>query len=139
MAYTDWWLSDVSVLEKLAPNNWKVDAYYLTDEDGSVKNVYIYQNDMLIDELQNVGTFNTADCEQTEKDREIFVEQQKKIAGFNKWVADNAIDRLGVMKASLSSKSEDEDVEALELKPREEPKHQPLLPVSASSHAFSDL
>lgn len=139
VAYTDWWLSDVSVLEKLAPNNWKVDAYYLTDEEGAVKNVYIYQNDMLIDELQNVGTFNTADCEQTEADKAVFVEQQKKIAGFNKWVADNAIDRLGVMKASLSPKSEDEDVEALELKPREEPKHQPLLPVSASSHAYSDL
>lgn len=139
VAYTDWWLSDVSVLEKLAPNNWKVDAYYLTDEEGAVKNVYIYQNDMLIDELQNVGTFNTADCEQTEEDKAVFVEQQKKIAGFNKWVADNAIDRLGVMKATTAPKLEDEDVGALELKPREEPKHQPLLPVSASSHAYSDL
>jgi len=139
VAYTDWWLSDVSVLEKLAPNNWKVDAYYLTDEEGAVKNVYIYQNDMLIDELQNVGTFNTADCEQTETDKAVFVEQQKKIAGFNRWVADNAIDRLGVMKATTAPKLEDEDVGALELKPREEPKHQPLLPVSASSHAFSDL
>lgn len=116
VAYEDWWLSDVSVMEKLAPNNWKVDAYYLTDEDGSVKNVYIYQNDMLIDELQNVGTFNTADCEQTEEDKAIFVEQQKKIAEFNKWVADNAIDRLGVMKATATPPQvEPSEEEALEL------------------------
>lgn len=116
VAYTDWWLSDVSVLEKLAPNNWKVDAYYLTDEEGVVKNVYIYQNDMLIDELQNVGTFNTADCEQTEEDKAVFVEQQKKIAGFNKWVADNAIDRLGVMKATAAPpQAEPSEEEALEL------------------------
>jgi hypothetical protein len=139
VAYTDWWLSDVSVLEKLAPNNWKVDAYYLTDEEGVVKNVYIYQNDMLIDELQNVGTFNTADCEQTEADKAVFVEQQKKIASFNKWVADNAIERLGVMKASLSPKSEDEDVEALELKSKEEPTSMSLPPASASSHALADI
>lgn len=138
VAYTDWWLSNVSVLEKLAPNNWKVDAYYLTDEEGVVKNVYIYQNDMLIDELQNVGTFNTADCEQTEADKAVFVEQQKKIAGFNKWVADNAIERLGVMKAS-SQKSEDEDVEALEVKSKEEPKSIPLPPANASSHAVADI
>ena len=139
VAYTDWWLSDVSVLEKLAPNNWKVDAYYLTDEDGAVKNVYIYQNDILIDELQNVGTFNTADCEQTEEDKAVFVEQQKKIAGFNKWVADNAIDRLGVMKATTAPKLENEHIEALELKPKEEPRHQPLPPASASSHAVADI
>lgn len=139
VAYTDWWLSDVSVLEKLAPNNWKVDAYYLTDEDDSVKNVYIYQNDMLIDELQNVGTFNTADCEQTENDREIFVEQQKKIAGFNKWVADNAIDRLGVMKATTALKLEAGNIEALELKPKEEPKHLPHTAIDVTIRAKADI
>ena len=139
VAYTDWWLSDVSVLEKLAPNNWKVDAYYLTDENDSVKNVYIYQNDMLIDELQNVGTFNTADCEQTENDREIFVEQQKKIAGFNKWVADNAIDRLGVMKATTAPKLETGNIEALELKPKEEPKHLPHTAIDVTIRAKADI
>ena len=96
VAYTDWWLSDVSVIEKLAPNNWKVDAYYLTDEDGRVKEVYIYQNNMLIDRLKNIGTFNTADCEQTEEDKAIFVEQQKVISRFNKYVKENAITRVGI-------------------------------------------
>ena len=78
VGYTDWWLSGTEVLERLAPNNWKVDAYYLTDDDGNITDVYIYQNGMLVDKLQNVGTFNTADCEQTDADRTVFVEQQKK-------------------------------------------------------------
>lgn len=139
VAYTDWWLSDVRVLEKLASNNWKVDAYYLTDEDGAVKNVYIYQNDILIDELQNVGTFNTADCEQTEEDKAIFVEQQKKISGFNKWVTDNAIDRLGVMKATTAPKLEAGNIEALELKPKEEPKHLPHTAIDVTIRAKADI
>ena len=36
-----------------------VDAYWLTDEDGNATDVYIFQNDRLIDKLEDVGTFNT--------------------------------------------------------------------------------
>lgn len=96
--YTDWWLSSTEVLEKLAPNNYKVDAYYLPDDDGNFTEVYIYQNGQLIDQLQNVGTFNTADVEQTDEDKAIFVEQQKKISHFNKYVRDNEISAVGVSK-----------------------------------------
>lgn len=99
VGYTDWWLSGTEVLERLAPNNWKVDAYYLTDDDGNITDVYIYQNGMLVDKLQNVGTFNTADCEQTDADRAVFVEQRKKISGFNAYVRDNAISSVGVSRA----------------------------------------
>ena len=98
VSYTDWWLSGTEVIEKLAPNNWEVDAYYLTTEDGKITDVYIYQNDMLIDKLQNVGTFNTADAEQTDEDRAIFVEQQKKIAGFNGYIKNNAITGVAISK-----------------------------------------
>lgn len=98
VAYTDWWLSGTEVIEKLAPNNWEVDAYYLTTEEGEITDVYIYQNDMLVDKLQNVGTFNTAEAEQTDEDRAIFVEQQKKIAGFNGYVQNNAISGVGISK-----------------------------------------
>lgn len=111
--YEDWWLSDVKVLERLAPNNYKVDAYYLTDENGRARNVYIYQDDMFIDELQCVGTFNTAECEQTEEDKAIFTEQQKKIAAFNKYVSDNAISSVGIQTTDKHTIVE--EVEALEL------------------------
>lgn len=93
----DWWLSQTEVIEKLAPNDMKVEAYYLTNEQGEAVDVWIYQNDMMVDKLQDVGTFNTADAEQTDEDRAIFTEQQKKIAHFDKYVRDNAISRVGVM------------------------------------------
>lgn len=75
---------------------------------------------MLIDELQNVGTFNTADCEQTEADKAVFVEQQKKIAGFNKWVADNAIERLGVIAVQKAAPVEEESLELPQMEIPEE-------------------
>ncbi len=62
--------------------------------------VYIFQNDRLIDKLEDVGTFNTADAEQTDEDKEIFVNQQKKIAAFNAYVKKNAIASVGISKAS---------------------------------------
>lgn len=114
VAYTDWWLSGTEVIEKLAPNNWEVDAYYLTTEKGEITDVYIYQNDMLVDKLQNVGTFNTAEAEQTDEDRAIFVEQQKKIAGFNGYVQNNAISGVGI---SMPQPMIEKAVEAEELPP----------------------
>lgn len=105
----DWWLSSVEVIEKLDPNDWKVEAYYLTNEQGEAVDVWIYQNGMMVDKLQNVGTFNTADAEQTDEDRAIFTEQQKKIAHFGKYVRDNAISRVGVMSKAPESIEADTD------------------------------
>lgn len=115
----DWWLSETEVLEKLAPNDMKVEAYYLTGEDGGAVDVWIYQNDMLIDKLQDVGTFNTADAEQTDEDRAVFVEQQKKIAKFGKWVKDNGIAPLRVLEkgkeaAEIQQQTELEEQEEME-------------------------
>mgnify|MGYP000490157409 FL=1 len=86
----------MKVIEQLEPNNWKVDAYYLPHEDGSITDVYIWQGNCYIDKLEDVGTFNTADCEQTEADEAVKLKQQKKIAKFNKWVKDNEIGTVGV-------------------------------------------
>lgn len=99
VAYKDWWLSKTEVIEKLEPNNWKVDAYYLTNDEGEITDMYIFQNDRLIDRLEDVGTFNTADAEQTDEDKDIFIAQQKKIADFNSYVSRNAIKGVGVAKA----------------------------------------
>lgn len=98
VGYTDWWLSDISVIEKLAPNNWKVEAYCLTNEENEITEVYIYQNELLIDKLENIGTYNTAEAEQTDIDREIFVEQRKKIARFNRYMEENAIEPVAVAR-----------------------------------------
>lgn len=98
VAGADWWLSKTEAIELLAPNDYKVEAYYLTDEDGKITDMFIYQGDMYIDRLDNVGTFNTARAEQTEADERIFTEQRKKISHFEKYVKDNAIRRVGVIE-----------------------------------------
>ena len=117
----DWWLSKTEVMELLAPNDYKVDAYYLTDGNGNVTDMFIYQGDMYIDRLEDVGTYCTARAEQTEKDEEIFIAQRKKIAQFNKYVDDNAISRVGVIKRTdIAWEDPVEEVATMEL-PETEP------------------
>ncbi len=94
----DWWLSKTEVIELLAPNDYKVEAYYLTNEECKITDMFIYQGDMYIDRLENIGTYNTARAEQTEEDERVFTEQRKKISHFNKYVEENAIGRVGVIE-----------------------------------------
>ena len=88
-----------------------MDAYYIPDEEGKYDEVFIYQNDMLVDKLENLGTFNTADAEQTEEDKAIFLKQQKKIASFNNYLKNNAINHVGVLKERDSYVEDVEDLE----------------------------
>lgn len=111
VAYKDWWLSKTDVIERLYPNNWKVDAYYLTDESGEVTDMYIFQDDRLIDRLEDVGTYNTADAEQTDEDRAVFKEQQRKIAGFKGYISRNEIKSVGISKVEPMPEYKREEME----------------------------
>lgn len=95
VAYEDWWLSDASVLERLQPNDYKVTAYYLPDEEGKPTDVYLFQGDRFIDKVEKVETYNRVLAEQTDEDVVKYIEQQKKISRFGKYVRENAIDRVG--------------------------------------------
>ena len=95
VAYEDWWLSDASVLERLQPNDYKVTAYYLPDEEGKPTDVYLFQGDRFIDKVEKVETYNRVLAEQTDEDVVNYIEQQKKISRFGKYVRENAIDRVG--------------------------------------------
>lgn len=86
VAYEDWWLSSPEVLEKLAPNNYKVTAYYMPDEDGKPQNVYIFQGDRYIDQVERVETYNRVMAEQTDDDKHKFYRQQKKVRQFMRFV-----------------------------------------------------
>lgn len=102
--YTDLWLSSPEVLDRLAPNNNQVDAYYLPDEEGNMGDVYIYQNGVLLDKLSNVGTFNTSEAEQTDKDKQVMTEQNKLISQFDAMTKKEAIAPVVVMKAETAKK-----------------------------------
>lgn len=135
VAHEDWWLSSTSVLERLEPNNYKVTACYLPDDEGAPQEVFIYQKGKYIDTVEKVNTYSRVMAEQTEEDQAAFVEQQKKIAKFNKYVEDNAIDRLGILKPSQQTQQE-----VLELKPSAPLKYEPKKPLpSASDRAVADI
>jgi hypothetical protein len=116
VAHADWWLSSTRVLERLAPNNYEVDAYYIPDEKGEANEVYIFQDERLIDQLQNIGTYSTAAAEQTEEDKRIFVEQRKKVSEFRGYVKEHSILRVGMLERKQPV-AMDEYEEALEVTP----------------------
>ncbi|KGF22044.1 hypothetical protein HMPREF1651_06325 [Prevotella bivia DNF00188] len=135
VAHEDWWLSSTSVLERLEPNNYKVTACYLPDDEGTPQEVFIYQKGKYIDTVEKVNTYSRVIAEQTEEDQAAFVEQQKKIAKFNKYVEDNAIDRLGILKPSQQAQQE-----VQELKSLAPLKYEPKMPLpSASDRAVADI
>lgn len=116
VAYKDWWLSGPEVLEQLEPNNRKVTAYYLSDEDGEPTDVFLYQGNRYIDKVCPVVTFNRVMAEQTEEDKAAYTEQAKIISHFDKYVRDHAIGRVGVAKRQPKETVED-NMESLVLPP----------------------
>lgn len=86
VAYEDWWLSSTEVLDKLAPNDYKVTAYYMPDEEGKPQNVFIFQGDRYIDHVERVETYNRVMAEQTDEDKKKFYHQQKKVKQFMRHV-----------------------------------------------------
>ena len=119
VCYDNWWLSDTSVLEKLQPNNYEVMAYWLPDEEGKPTEVFIFQNDKYIDQVEKVETYNRVMAEQTEEDAVNYIEQRKKIAKFGKYVKEHAIDELGVLKKVAEPQpAEKEELEVVTVVPQ---------------------
>lgn len=96
--YEDWWLSAPEVLEKLASNDYKVQAYYLPDEEGRATDVYIFQGDKYIDKVEKVETYNRVYAEQTDEDAAKYIEQRKKVSKFAAYVKAHAAPTVGTAK-----------------------------------------
>ena len=147
VAHEDWWLSDTSILEKLRPNDYQVTAYYMPDEEGKPTEVYIFQGDKYIDQVEKVQTYNRVMAEQTEEDTVNYIEQRKKIAKFGKYVRDHAIEQVGVMKKTpLDGKTsehveEPEELEVAQMIPQQtEQEAQPLYAYKdAEDRGFADI
>lgn len=111
VACEDWWLSGPSVLERLQPNNYKVTACYLPDEEGRATEVYLFQGDRYIDKVDRVETYNRVMAEQTEEDAARFIEQRKKVSAFTRYLEDNAIRKVGVASPALTDGADAEAAE----------------------------
>lgn len=138
VAYEDWWLSKTEKLERLEPNNNKVTAYYIPDADGKPQEVFIFQGDRFIDQVERVETYNRVMAEQTDEDLEKYQAQQKKVASFTKYVKDNAIGKVGVMKSDVP-KEEAEETFVLPPPKIEEPDEVYMPEMSIEERALADL
>ena len=138
VAYEDWWLSKTEKLERLEPNNNKVTAYYIPEADGKPQEVFIFQGDRFIDQVERVETYNRVMAEQTDEDKEKYQVQQKKVASFTKYVKDNAIGKVGVMKSDVP-KEEAEETFVLPPPRIEEPDEAYMPDMSIEERALADI
>lgn len=137
VCHEDWWISRPEVLGKLAPNNKKVEAYYLPTEDGRAENVYIYQNGKYIDTLEKVLPFNRIMAEQTEEDKRRLGIQMKKINDFRTYLKANTIQTLMVMEVKPGDKEEySTEMLTVDPEPRWDEEDETLSP---AGYSFGDM
>lgn len=101
-------LPDPEVMGRLAPNNYEVDAYYLPDSEGSVKEIYLYQDRRFIAVCEPVRLYNEAKIEQTEEDVENYTEQAKYVARFDAMVKKEKIQKVMVCRKTDAPQEDDE-------------------------------
>lgn len=128
--YNQYRLSSPEIIERLAPRNYKVDAYYLADADGNISEVYIYQNGRLIDTCWKVKRYNEAIAEQTEDDRKAYTDQAKYVAQFDSMIKAGRISRVGVSRKDIAKAVRDAEAVAVEIAPREEDDYSEYLDVA---------
>ncbi|MDY6122107.1 MAG: hypothetical protein SPI72_03400 [Porphyromonas sp.] len=126
VAYEQFILPSPDVLDLLAPHTTKVEAYYLPEEDGEIKEVYIYQGECYLGCCSKVVRYNEANSEWTEADEAAYQEQAAYVAQFDAKVRRERIDKVEIIK-----KQQRLDIEAIEAEeivlPKGEEIHSPAL------------
>lgn len=111
-------LTDYNSLKRLKSNNYGVIAYWLPEDDGSIKTAYLYQDGKYIGEAANATdrAYNENQVEQTEEDRANMLHQQKRISKFDKFIKDEKelIPNIGTMELAQSARYENIEVELVE-------------------------
>ena len=96
--YGQYVLPEPQVIRKLKPGNTKVDAYWLPEPDGTIKEVYIWQGDEYICTCSQAERYNTSTIEQTDADRAAYTEQAKYVSQFDKMMKDGKVSPVVVIK-----------------------------------------
>ncbi|MEC5393962.1 hypothetical protein [Bergeyella sp. RCAD1439] len=121
--YGKYQLPNPQVITMLAPNNYKVDAYYMPVE-GEVTEVYLYQNGEYICKCEPVPTFNRSNAEWTDTDAEKYKQAMdyiRKFDAFEKEIRAKKLSKLGTMQSTNSFI--DVECEVVETKEKEEYVH----------------
>lgn len=133
--YNQYGLPSPEIIEKLEPRNYKVDAYYLPDADGTINEVYIYQNGRYIATCKPVARYNENTAEQTEYDKAAYTEQSKYVAQFDKMMKDGKIKRVGILAKEGAKLITEVQAEAVPLPAQaEEEDYSAYMDISAFEH-----
>ena len=133
--YNQYGLPSPEIIEKLEPRNYKVDAYYLPDADGTINEVYIYQNGRYIATCKPVARYNENTAEQTEYDKAAYTEQSKYVAQFYKMMKDGKIKRVGILAKEEAKLITEVQAEAVPLPAQaEEEDYSAYMDISAFEH-----
>lgn len=133
--YNQYGLPSPEIIEKLEPRNYKVDAYYLPDADGTINEVYIYHNGRYIATCKPVARYNENTAEQTEYDKAAYTEQSKYVAQFDKMMKDGKIKRVGILAKEEAKLITEVQAEAVPLPAQaEEEDYSAYMDISAFEH-----
>ena len=133
--YNQYGLPSPEIIEKLEPRNYKVDAYYLPDADGTINEVYIYQNGRYIATCKPVARYNENTAEQTEYYKAAYTEQSKYVAQFDKMMKDGKIKRVGILAKEEAKLITEVQAEAVPLPAQaEEEDYSAYMDISAFEH-----
>ncbi len=81
--YEKYQLPNPQVINRLQPNSYGVDAYYLPDDNGVINEVYLYQAGNYICRCEKIVAYNEAKAEQTQADVDNYKSQSEFVAEFD--------------------------------------------------------
>jgi hypothetical protein len=114
--YEKYQLPHPAILAKLKPNNLRVTAYYLPNEEGIIDKVYLYQGGTYICECEKIQKYSTARAEWDDdgSDAEAYTEQAKYVSKHRAMVKEgkNGIAKLLIKDNEPEPESMDADTAA---------------------------
>lgn len=136
--YAEYQLPTPQHITKLKPNNYSVDAYWLPNSEGEIREVYIYQDGKYIGKCDKIDHYNTARIEWTEQDRAGYEKQAAYVSAYDKRIVKDGkrdkINRLGIIEAANMVKLEDIPTKIIEVTPFVEESFESLLYPSTAKH-----
>lgn len=104
--YAKYMLPSPNVMDRLDSNNRDVEAYFMPNSSGAIMEVYIYQNGRYICTCERIETYNEAQAERTDLDREYKRKQDNYVVAFDRYVKHGSAD-LGKLKMNKPGKHND--------------------------------
>lgn len=120
--YQKYQLSSSDVVKNLKPNNNKVEAYYLHDEDWTIGKVYLFQGDQYIDTCEPVEQYNQARAEWTDEDAVKIENQREYIKSFDESLKTDTAEKYQKIQIIKNTDYKEEVVPVLVIdEPMEDP------------------